>query len=138
MRRADYQRSVAICDPIVSTTSAAPPANCPSETASPPNKVEVPSTDVELSSAGTFVHPDAAPTDDDSERRRQLAIAIRQRIESRLVGRIRDLAVRFVSDTVVLEGECSTYYSKQLAQHAALGVLEDESLENTIVVVVPS
>jgi len=38
----------------------------------------------------------------------------------------------------VLEGECSTYYSKQLAQHAALGVLEDEPLENTIVVVVPS
>ena len=138
MRRADYQRSVAICEPIVSTTSAAPPANCQREAASPPSKVEVPSADVELSSAGTFVHPDADAVDDKAERRCQLAIAIRQRIESRLVGRIRSLAVRFVSDTVVLEGECSTYYSKQLAQHAALGVLEDEPLENTIVVVVPS
>jgi hypothetical protein len=29
-----------------------------------------------------------------------------------------------------------TYYTKQIAQHAALGVLEDEHLENAIVVAV--
>ena len=98
----------------------------------------MPSTDVVLSSAGTFVHPDVSAVDDTSERRRHLAIAIRQRIETRLSGRIRDLAVRFAGDTVVLEGRCTTYYSKQLAQHAALGVLENEQLENTIVVSVPS
>jgi hypothetical protein len=66
-----------------------------------------------------------------------LAIAIRQRIESRLVGRVRDLAVRVVGDTVVLEGKCSTYYTKQLAQHAALAILEHEQLENAIVVELP-
>jgi hypothetical protein len=138
MRRAHYQRSIAVCEPIVSKTAAAPAADSPSETAAPPNKDAAPSTDVVLSSAGTFVHPDASTVDCNAERRRHLAIAIRQRIETRLSGRIRDLAVRFAGDTVVLEGRCATYYSKQLAQHAALGVLENEQLENTIVVAVPS
>jgi hypothetical protein len=95
-------------------------------------------TDVLLSPAGTFVSPSAVPADRTIEHRRQLAIAIRQRIESRLAGRVRDLAVRIVGDTVVIEGRCSTYYSKQLAQHAALGVLENEHLENAIVVAVPA
>ena len=42
--------------------------------------------------------------------------------------------MRALRDLVVLEGECTTYYTKQLAQHAAMGVLEDEHLENAIVV----
>jgi hypothetical protein len=66
----------------------------------------------------------------------QLAEVICQRINGRLTGRIRNLRVHFVSDGFVLEGECSTYYTKQLAQHAALGVLEDDHLENAIVVTV--
>jgi hypothetical protein len=69
-----------------------------------------------------------------SERQRHLAIAIRQRIESRLAGRVRDLAIRVRGNTVVLEGRCATFYTKQLAQHAALGVLENEKLENAITV----
>ena len=68
---------------------------------------------------------------------RNLAIAIRQRIESRLHGRVRNLVVRILDDTVVLEGQCSTYYTKQIAQHTALGVLENEHLENAIAVRVP-
>jgi hypothetical protein len=66
----------------------------------------------------------------------RLAKVIQQRIEARLPGRVRNLAVRIGADFVVLEGECSTYYTKQLAQHAALGVLEDEHLENAIVVTI--
>jgi hypothetical protein len=66
-----------------------------------------------------------------------LAVAIRQRIESRIGGRIRDLMIRVSGNTIFLEGSCATYYSKQLAQHAALGVIEDENLENDIVVRVP-
>lgn len=66
----------------------------------------------------------------------RLAAAIKQRIESRLPGRVRNLAVRVHADTVVLEGQCATYYTKQIAQHAALGILEDEHLENAIVVAV--
>jgi hypothetical protein len=66
-----------------------------------------------------------------------LELAIRQRIEQRLNGRVRNLSVRAYGDIVILEGECSTYYTKQLAQHAAMGVLEEEHLENAIVVSVP-
>jgi hypothetical protein len=63
-----------------------------------------------------------------------LEIVIRKRIESRLQGRVRNLLVRASGDAVVLEGECSTFYTKQIAQHAAMGVLDDEHLENAIVV----
>jgi hypothetical protein len=45
--------------------------------------------------------------------------------------------VRVFEGLVILEGQCATYYTKQLAQHAALGLLEDEQLENAIVVQVP-
>jgi hypothetical protein len=44
------------------------------------------------------------------------------------------LAIRICGDTIVLEGSCATFYTKQLAQHAALAVLDDEQLENSIVV----
>jgi hypothetical protein len=78
----------------------------------------------------------SALSESTTDRRRQLPIAIRQRIESRLHGRVRNLMIRVHGDTVVLEGQCATYYTKQLAQHAALGILEDEHLENAIVVCV--
>ena len=89
--------------------------------------------EVILSAAG-FAHAHPAGPDRQAERRRNLAVAIRQRIESRLGDRVHDLAIRVQGDTIVLEGHCATYYTKQLAQHAALGVLEDEQLENAIVV----
>jgi hypothetical protein len=63
-----------------------------------------------------------------------LEIAIRKRIETRLPGRVRNLLVRVSEDSVVLEGQCATFYTKQIAQHAAMGVLDDEHLENAIVV----
>jgi hypothetical protein len=63
-----------------------------------------------------------------------LEIAIRKRIEARLCGRVRNLNVRVVADVVILEGQCATYYTKQIAQHAAMAILEDEQLENTIIV----
>jgi hypothetical protein len=91
-------------------------------------------TEIVLGPAGTFAESYAEKADRSNERHRQLAIAIRQRIETRLAGRVRDLAVRIKGDTIVLEGCCATYYTKQLAQHAALGVIEDEHLENAIVV----
>jgi uncharacterized protein YgbK (DUF1537 family) len=73
-------------------------------------------------------------TDDRDARHRALEVAIRQRIESRLMGRVRNLLVRALDGVVILEGECTTYYTKQLAQHTAMGILEDEQLENSIVV----
>jgi len=93
--------------------------------------------EVLLSGAGTFAKAVGANSSDSTfERNRQLAAAISQRIETRLPGRVRQLVVRVTAGTVVLEGECATYYTKQLAQHAALGILEDEHLENAIVVTV--
>lgn len=89
--------------------------------------------EVILSPAGFATTPSADATHE-TERHRHLAVAIRQRIESRLGGRVRDLAIRVRGETIVLEGRCATYYTKQLAQHAALGVLEDEQLENAIMV----
>ena len=93
--------------------------------------------EVKLSPAGTFAKTAPAEPDEAAERSRQLAVAIRQRIESRLPGRVRGLSVTVLDDTVMLEGRCATYYTKQLAQHAALGILDDEHLENLIVVSVP-
>lgn len=87
-----------------------------------------------LSPAGMFSCSSPAVSNQRAERYRELAIAIRQRIESRLAGRVHDLAVRINNDTIVLEGHCATYYTKQLAQHAAFGVLDGEPLENSIIV----
>ncbi len=87
-----------------------------------------------LSPQKTFIGTDAKSLDGPTERQRYLEIAIRQRIESRLPGRVRNLVVRAVADTVLLEGHCATFYTKQLAQHAALGILDDEHLENAIAV----
>jgi hypothetical protein len=93
--------------------------------------------EVRLSAAGTFLGGANVKPDGRNDRQCDLAIAIRQRIESRLHGRVRNLVVRVLDDTVVLEGQCSTYYTKQIAQHTALGVLENEHLENAIAVCVP-
>ncbi|NOY30770.1 MAG: hypothetical protein GXP28_11560 [Planctomycetes bacterium] len=62
----------------------------------------------------------------------QLALRILKRIESRLPCRIRKLRVVVAEHAVVLEGQCSTYYTKQIAQHTAMGVLEYERLTNHI------
>src|SRR5262245_53429189 len=78
-----------------------------------------------------------APATDDCPQLRALEAAIRQRIEQRLRGRVRNLVVHASDTLVTLEGQCSTFYTKQLAQHAAMGVLEEEQLENAIVVAVP-
>jgi hypothetical protein len=152
MRRASRQRR-ALARTTSSTPSAqsslapSPPASSLSNGAAsarefgnpPTGAVDPPATAVVISPAGTFVNDQTAKTEPDGrpERHRQLAITIRQRIESRLGGRVRELFVRIKGDTILLEGKCSTYYTKQLAQHAALGVLEDEHLENAILVEVP-
>lgn len=70
-------------------------------------------------------------------RPRSLESRIHERIEKRLGPRIHDLRVTRSGKTILIEGRCATYYSKQLAQHAALGVIEDEQLDNAIVVSLP-
>jgi hypothetical protein len=65
-------------------------------------------------------------------KRSRLLSRILRRIESRLPGRIRQLSVNAAENAIVLTGCCSTYYTKQLAQHTAMGVLEYERLINNI------
>lgn len=137
MRRAGHERTAS-----AHTTSTTPRGNSLRASLVAPREfgngstsaVASAETEVLLSTDGTFVTGGAIDSDNRANRRRQLAIAIRQRIESRLPGRVRNLVVRIFGDSVVLEGQCATYYTKQLAQHAALGILEDEHLENSIVV----
>jgi len=136
MRSAGRQRFVA-----VSTTTTSPSLVAPQSGRAPPphetslsEAVATAETELVLAPSGTFSSSSPGLTGPRFERYRHLAIAIRQRIETRLAGRVRELAVRIRGETIVLEGRCATYYSKQLAQHAALGVLDGEQLENAIVV----
>ena len=69
--------------------------------------------------------------------RQRLVHRILGRIESRLPGRIRQLAAYSTDNAIVLSGCCSTYYTKQVAQHTAMGVLEYDRLINNIDVVTP-
>ncbi len=72
------------------------------------------------------------PAVDRSVSRAHLVGRILQRIEARLPGRIRELSVTTTEKGIVLSGLCSTYYTKQIAQHAAMGALEYERLINNI------
>ncbi len=119
MQRTGHERSAA-----VRTTYIASSTGAPSPDSVDPRNVTTPVHDgstggILLSPAGTLQR-NGAVSDGRAERGRQLAVAIRQRIESRLGGRVRDLAVRVTGNRIILEGRCATYYTKQLAQHAAL------------------
>jgi osmotically-inducible protein OsmY len=74
------------------------------------------------------------PTDAASEAKR-LAADIERAIRVRTGRTIRGLSVTVTKRSIVLSGNCSTYYSKQLAQHAAMTLLADEKLVNDIEVV---
>lgn len=43
-------------------------------------------------------------------------------VQKRLVGRVHDLHLRIRERGIVLSGHATTYYAKQLAQHAAMDV----------------
>jgi osmotically-inducible protein OsmY len=125
MRRASHKRPVS-ARAIAATPSAAA-LNAVAFAEEPANDDLLPMRD-----AGAQVCPEEL--DDRDARHRALEIAIQQRIQSRLLGRVRKLIVRAFDGVVILEGECATYYTKQLAQHTAMGILNDEHLENAIVV----
>ncbi len=60
---------------------------------------------------------------------------VEQLVRSRTGGMIRELRVEVLNDTIILTGRTATYYTKQLATHAALGLLQDATLTNDIEVV---
>ena len=94
----------------------------------PPRKVLRPSRHVDVEP----INVEPTNTNDCEQFNIDLAERIITRIESRLPSRIRRLTVYTTDNAVVLTGECSTFYTKQIAQHTAMGVLEYEQLINNI------
>lgn len=64
--------------------------------------------------------------------RHDLVARIERVVHSRTAGRIRELRVDVDDDSVVLSGVVPTYYTKQLATHAAMDELSHHRLVNSI------
>lgn len=62
----------------------------------------------------------------------QLAASIERAVWRETGGRVRNLRVRVNRQGVTLTGRCTTYYTKQQAQHAAMAFPGDHSLRNEI------
>jgi hypothetical protein len=136
MRRALHHGTVARVAAASSPANAARSGDVPRKAAEAKPSADPAPVCISLSPAASKAKISSAAATAPTDREARLVAAITQRIESRLPGRVRNLHVRVTSEGVVIEGFCATYYTKQLAQHAALGVLEDEHLENAIVVTV--
>lgn len=67
----------------------------------------------------------------------ETARRVRDELEAQLPGRIRQLRVSATEKFVILSGSCGSYHTKQLAQHAAMELLDTQRLVNDIAVVVP-
>ncbi len=61
-----------------------------------------------------------------------LTSSIKHRIHSRTYGRVWNLHVELTGQQVVLRGKTSTYYTKQLAQHGALEIINGQPIVNAI------
>ena len=64
----------------------------------------------------------------------QLRSELEKHVLARTGKRVRNLAIELCSERVVLRGESTSYYVKQLAQHGVRDVLPHVRLENAIVV----
>jgi hypothetical protein len=64
----------------------------------------------------------------------QLQSELERQVLMRTGRRIRNLAIELAPERVILRGQTTTYYVKQLAQHGVRDILPDVRLENTIAV----
>lgn len=62
----------------------------------------------------------------------RLAASIERAVTRETSGRVHNLHVEVNGHGVLLRGRCPTYYLKQLAQHAAMGVPGGDRLTNQI------
>ena len=66
------------------------------------------------------------------EEAERLAVSIERAVQRDTGRQVRDLSVEVGPEGVQLKGQCATYYCKQLAQHAAMGVPGGDRLTNSI------
>ena len=64
----------------------------------------------------------------------EIARRVKEHLELHLPGRIRHLIVGVGENSIVLRGACISYYTKQLAQHVAMEILDNVRLMNELMV----
>lgn len=62
----------------------------------------------------------------------QLAASIERAVQRETGRGVRDLSVEINPNGILLKGRCTTYYCKQLAQHAAMTVPGSDQVTNSI------
>jgi osmotically-inducible protein OsmY len=62
----------------------------------------------------------------------RLAASIERAVQQETGRGVRDLRVEVGEEGVLLRGRCETFYCKQLAQHAAMGIPGSDPLTNAI------
>lgn len=65
----------------------------------------------------------------------KLAASIERAVRIETCGRVRNLCVEVTRGRVLLAGRCTSYYTKQMAQHAAMIFSGGRELTNSIEVV---
>jgi len=76
--------------------------------------------------------PDDHPLPETLAEAERLAASIEQAVRRETGSGVKDLRVEVGGGRVRLRGHCETYYCKQLAQQAAMGVSGDDRLTNQI------
>jgi hypothetical protein len=66
------------------------------------------------------------------EEAEELATSIEQAVQRETGRGVNDLTVEVSPQGILLRGRCTTYYTKQLAQHAAMSMPGGERLTNSI------
>jgi len=66
------------------------------------------------------------------EEAERLVACIEREVHRQTAGGVRNLTVEVGPEGVLLRGRCSTYYCKQLAQHAVMGLHHGRPLTNEI------
>jgi osmotically-inducible protein OsmY len=62
----------------------------------------------------------------------KLAVRIARVVKRRTAGSVQNLRVEVRRDGVFLDGQCASFYTKQLAQQAAMDLANEQQLTNNI------
>ena len=82
--------------------------------------------------AEVTLRPFGAGLPETLEEAEELAASIERAVQRETGHGVRNLSVEVNQDGVLLRGRCATYYCKQLAQHAAMGMPGGSQLTNRI------